>query len=131
VYSVQPLTITINGENYKAEFAKIDEVHLGFEDHGIYTVHIGWSMGSSHHGTGHLMLTHRDKDTGEHIINPRVGQFMIRMMQLFGNWDNIKGKECLALYPSEGHTFMNKAVGLAQLPTRGNKSFIFSDVLDV
>jgi hypothetical protein len=118
----------IDGTEYKAEFAKIDEVHMGYEDHGVYTVHIGWLMGAAHHGTGHLMLTSRPE--GEHVVNPRVAQFIVRMMELFGDWDTIKGRECLALYPVDGHC-NEMALGLAPLPTRGGRPFIFAEVLNV
>lgn len=125
------MRVEIDGNQYRAEFGKIDEVHLGWEDHGIYTIHVGWMEGaSSHIGTGHMMLTHRDKDTDEQVVNPRVAQLMIRLMECFGNWENIKGKECLALYKVDENKYSARPVGLAPLPGRGGRPVIFSEVID-
>lgn len=124
------LNIEIDGTEYKAEFAVIDEVHLGYEDHGVYSVHIGWVMGSSHHGTGHLALTYKERGSDEHVVNPNVAQFIVRMMECFGNWDNIKSKECLALYKKDSE-YSGRALGLAPLPNRNGRPFIFSEVLNV
>jgi len=116
------------GVNYDAEFAVIDEVHLGWEDHGVYTFHVGWKMGSSHHGTGHRMLSVRDKDTGEQKAFSLTGlQWIINLMRCLGNWDTIKGTECLALYP-EGGRYGNRAAGLAPLPNRNGRVFIFDEI---
>ena len=116
-------------ENYDAEIAKVDEVHLGFEDHGVYTVHLGFNKGSMHHGTGHLMLTHKPPGSEDHVVNPRVAEFIVRTMQCLGDWDKIKGTECLVLYPKD-KAYHERIAGIAPLPTRKGRPFIFDEVLN-
>lgn len=124
------LTYELDGKSYEAQFAVIDEVHLGMEDHGIYSVHIGWSMGASHHGTGHYALATKNLDDTGYLVNTKAAQFIIELMQLFGPWDKIKGTECLALYPEGGGSHGHKVLGLAQLPTRGEKYLIIDEVFN-
>jgi hypothetical protein len=119
--------------DHDAVFARCDEVHLGFEDHGIYTVHLGFTLGGGglHHGTGHMMLSHRDRDSDEQVPTDWAMPFLLRVMQCLGNWNQIKGQECLVLYPKgKGMYSGEKIAGIAPLPSRRGRPFIFDEVLE-
>lgn len=46
-------TAKLDGIEYKLELGKIESTHIGFEDHGIFSVNVNFEFPGSSQGTGH------------------------------------------------------------------------------
>ena len=108
--------------------ARIDEVWLGIEDHGVFTVHIGWDYGGLHHGTGHLCLDAYNRETEERVADGRGIIFLRRLCEICGvdEFAKIKGRTVYVLRESD--EWGAKPIGLKQLPFNGGETFLFDDV---
>jgi hypothetical protein len=108
--------------------ARVDEVWLGIEDHGVFTVHIGWDYGGTHQGTGHLCLDEWDRDTEKRTSGPEGITFLRRLCEVFGvsEFTKIKGRTIYVLRDSD--EWGSRPLGFEQLPFNGGKTFLFSEV---
>jgi hypothetical protein len=64
------------------------------------------------------------------LTETETDKFIVALMECFGDWHTIKGRECLALYPVDGSTYSHKSLGLAPLPGRNGKPVIFDEIFE-
>ncbi|WNT44269.1 hypothetical protein SEA_CANDC_57 [Microbacterium phage CandC] len=110
-------TITLKGVEYEAQLARVESTHLGYEDHGIFSVNVnfkgvdgGWGQ-----GTGH-----RFADTPERLF-PWV-KMLVSFFGSFGKWEDIVGKECYVLRTS----YSGPIVGLVS--KMSDEALLFEDI---
>lgn len=110
-------TITIKGVDYEAQLARVKGTHLGYEDHGIFSVNIDFEgvSGSWGQGTGH-----RFADTPARLF-PWV-KMLTSFFSSFGKWEDIVGKECFVLRRSYGGAI----VGLVSKVS--DEALLFDDI---
>lgn len=114
--------------------AKIDSTHLGIEDHGLFTLNLGFAYGGgTHQGIGHIVLDSPLKDSDGHFIRRQgtsIGcECIMRVLSACGvdTWEKLRGRTVIVLRENGG---WNAAIkGIAPLPTEPGKEFVFSDVM--
>ena len=117
--------------DYEGEIAKIKGTHIGFEDHGFYSVNVDFEMPGAGQGTGHYALDVHDPDSPWGRTGTAAGMtFVIEFIKALGGgeWENLKGKTCMVLR-AKGDRY-GKIVGVENLPTERGHRFIFSEVFD-
>jgi hypothetical protein len=66
------------------ENARIESTHLGFEDHGIFSLNVAFTGPGWGQGTGHLFA---DKGTSD-LIKPIIRAVGVE------KWEDLPGKNC-------------------------------------
>ena len=76
--------------------ARIQYTHLGWEDHGLFTLCIGLDYGSGAQGFGHLILSNYDKATDRQVGTAYGMDLIMRICAVVGvnTWEELKGKHC-------------------------------------
>jgi hypothetical protein len=110
------------------KIAKITDVRLGWEDHGIFTSYLILDYGGSGQGTGAYGLDQYDKETKKRHGTAYGCDFIIRTMQACGvdEWSKIKGRTILALFKDDDS--WGPVIGIKPLPTEPGKEFIFAEL---
>ncbi|AWN07796.1 hypothetical protein HOT31_gp126 [Microbacterium phage Hendrix] len=104
-------TVEVRGTKYFAELVRITRTHIGYEDHGIFSMNIDFEglSGGWGQGLGHRFMT-----------DPIVFHTWIQLIvDHFGPWQDLKGKELYALYEKKNQ----EIVGLA---SKSDQSRIFT-----
>lgn len=107
--------------------AKIESTHLGYEDHGIFSLSIGFTFGSSAQGTGHFAICSKDSNEpwdacGIHLIRAIMDACGVE------EWSRLKGRTVYALKDSEDWNEMIR--GIEPLETENGKRVIFREIFD-
>lgn len=97
---------------YQHTIAKIEYTHLGYEDHGIFSITVGFSYGGSGQGFGPVAF-----GTGDLVkaICDAAG---------VGKWEDLKGRTVYAVREQGFHGYVK---GIAPLPTEKGTGFILAD----
>ena len=107
-----------NGETYDAQVMQITNTFLGYEDHGLMTMHLDLeSPGSAEvFGIGWGIENY--------YIQNEIKRWLDGVFDVTGarNWEDVKGKMVLALYTD---SYDKKCMGLASI--YGDKTFIFDE----
>lgn len=111
------------------EIAKIESTSLGTEDHGIFTAMLRVNYGGSSQSIGGYSLDEYDPDLKRRVGTAFGLEFIKRVLGVCGvtEWEKIKGRTIFVLRQSEG--FGAKVLGIASLPTEGNETFLFQDLV--
>lgn len=111
------------------EIAKIESTFLGVEDHGIFTAMLNVNYGGSGQGIGGYSLDDYDPERKTRIGTAFGAEFIKRVLGVCGvsEWEKVKGRTIFVLRQSEG--FGSKVLGIASLPTEGNETFLFQDLV--
>jgi hypothetical protein len=78
--------------------ARIEYTHLGWEDHGIFTICLGLDYGGSEQGFGHLMASTYDKTADRQVGTVYGMELIMRICNVIGvqTWEELQGKHCRA-----------------------------------
>lgn len=108
------------------EIAKIEDVSLGYEDHGILTCWLHLSYGTGGQGAGGYALDEFDEATRERRGTAYGCEFIIRLMRACGveEWSKMKGRTVFALRNSSS----GLVKGIAPLPTEPGEEFVFDSI---
>ncbi len=107
--------------------AKITNVDLSIEDHGILTLYVHLDYGGSSQGFGGYRLDCFNKELNQSEGTAAGTDFIIRILELF-NANRLKdlvGKVCYALMDAD--SFTAGIIGLAQIEPDGGKQFLVTD----
>lgn len=99
---------------YVEEIGKIRDTHLGFEDHGMFSLCVDFDFGGSGQGFGHVCLV------GEHGID--LIQAVLRACGV-DRWESLKGRTLFVLR-EEPYGLIK---GLKPLPFENGKGFVLTD----
>lgn len=108
--------------------AKIESTHLGYEDHGIFTLLLNVNYGGSGQSIGFHSLDN-PSPTGKGRVGTRYGmEYIMRVMSACGvsKWEDVKGRTIIVL--KRDNSWHSEILGLKPLPTENGKSFLFSDL---
>ena len=93
--------LRIDGIDYKKVLARVEDVRLEIEDHGILTLLVDLHKeGGLHQGFGMYSLDDWDEKLQRRKGTASGMDFVIQIMKVFGvnKLEDIKGKMCYALY---------------------------------
>ncbi len=112
---------SVTADGYEADLGVIESIHLGKEDHGIFTFNLDFRFAGSGQGIGHLCIGSpgRDEWNGEglHLINDTLT--VLGRNNLF----EVKGKMVYVLRDPSDRTY--KIIGLQQV--LGDDRVIWAD----
>lgn len=110
-------TITIGDTEYEAQLARVKATHLGYEDHGIFSLNIAFEgvHGSWGQGTGHRII--ESPEAMFHWV-----KLLVSFFGSFGKWEDIAGKECFVLRES----YSGPIVGLVSKVK--DEALLFSEI---
>lgn len=112
------------------ELAKIEDTFLGIEDHGIFTAQVFVKYGSfGSQGVGGYSLDAYKPEQKKRIGTAFGAEFIKRVLKVGGvdSWEKLKGRTIYVLRENEG--FNSRVLGIESLPTEGNTSFVFDDLI--
>jgi hypothetical protein len=114
-------------DEYTQEIAKIERTTLGYEDHGICTVFLHLSFGSSGQGAGGYALDEYDPSVKRRIGTAYGMEFIIRTLRACGvdEWSKLKG---LTIYALRKKDEPHQVAGIEPLPTEKGERFIFAEL---
>lgn len=110
--------------------AKINNVKLGWESHGIFTCWLDLSYGGGHcQGAGGYSLDTPVHEGDEFIVRKGTAygmEWIIRVMKACGvdDWGEVKGRTILAVLDGE----RDRVIGIKPLPTEQGIPFMFSEL---
>lgn len=110
--------------------AKIERTHLGYEDHGIFTLYLHVSYGTSGQGVGGYSLDAPPADSGRKRQGTAYGmEHIIRVIRAcgVGSWEEVQGRTIIVY--TDGDDWNAKVVGIGPLPTEPGEKFLFADLL--
>jgi hypothetical protein len=112
---------------YSQDIAKVEQVELGYEDHGILTCMLRLAFGSSGQGAGGYALDAYDEELKRRVGTAYGMEFVIRTMRACGvnEWSKIKGRTIFALRDPADPTYIK---GIAPLPTEPGEPFVFDEL---
>lgn len=114
---------------YQREIAKIKSTFLGVEDHGMFSVNVGFTYdnGGSYQGTGHYALDRYDETLDRRVGSAEGMEFIIRLLNACGvsEWARLPGRTVFVL---KDPGFNGLIRGIEPLPTEPGAPFIFADV---
>lgn len=106
--------------------ARIESTHLGYEDHGIFSLNVSFTYGGSGQGTGHYCVCSKDSDKDSDAVGIRLVKAIVDAAGV-RSWEAVKGRTVIALREDGG--WNAPIIGIAPLPTEKGKRVIFKDVL--
>lgn len=109
------------------QIARIDSTHLGYEDHGMFTVNLTFDFGGSGQGLGHLILA-GSKPSAKDEVGIRLLRAIMDACSA-RTWDEVKGRNVYVLRDGPDE-WTAKIVGIEPLPFNKGKRVIFQEVLD-
>jgi hypothetical protein len=111
-------TVEYNGVTYQVELATVDTTHIGTEDHGIFSLNLGFAYESgSYQGIGHLSAGKE----GEYL-----GKLVTSILKVFGgytNWEALKGSRIYVLREEGWNGLIRGILSLDQ-----ERVLVFSDL---
>lgn len=117
----------MSADGYHRIIARVESTHLGYEDHGIFSLNVGFTFGTSAQGTGHYAVCSKDSDHPTDAVGIRLIRAIIDACGV-DEWSKVRGRTVYALKASDDWNGM--IVGIEPLPTEGGKRVIFTDVFD-
>jgi hypothetical protein len=117
--------------NYTEQIAKIRNVQLGWESHGIFTCQIDLDYGGSGQGAGGYSLDGPRHDENGKFLG-RVGtaygmEWIIRLMRACGVEDFAQVKGCTVIALREDG-YGGMVYGIKPLPTESGEPFMFNEL---
>lgn len=108
------------------QIARIEATHLGYEDHGIFTVWLTLDYGGAGQGAGGFALDEFDQSDRERHGTAGGMDFIIGVLRACGvdRWEKVKGRTVYALREDEFH---GAVIGLRPLPFETGSEFWFRD----
>ncbi len=124
------VAVEAGGKTYSGHIAKVNSTMLGWEDHGILTVHLGCSWAGGGVSVGGYCL---DESTGKPDYARRGTAYsldhVMRIMETVGvdTWEKLRGQSVIVLFdaPPGRSTLGMSAVGIAGL--LNDKVLLFSE----
>ena len=116
--------------NYTKEIAKVEEVRLYIQDHGMLTVDVKFQTECGVQSIPGYQLDTYNKET-KNMDGTAFGMtFVLRLIEAFGVRDfaDIKGKTCYVLYPEDKSGFTSKIVGVENFGFERGGRFIFDEL---
>lgn len=110
---------------FEKVIAKIESTHLGYEDHGIFSLNVSFDFGHSAQGTGHYSVCSSESDQPDDAVGIRLVRAIVDACGV-SQWEQLKGRTVYVL-KEEGWSGMVR--GIEPLPTEKGKRVIFKDVL--
>lgn len=107
---------------YQHTIAKIESTRLGYEDHGIFSLTIGFSYGSAHQGFGAIGLGNNETTIAGPLIEAVLKAAGVNC------WEKLKGRTVYAVR-DEGYNGIVR--GIAPLPTEPGRGFVLRDAVIV
>lgn len=103
----------------RREVARIDNVSLGFEEHGVFTAMLFMNYGNTR------------QTIGCHNLVSIAGAYLSAMLRACGVslWEELKGRTIYVLFALDD-IGGNNPLGIESLPMDGGKQMIFSDFLE-
>jgi hypothetical protein len=119
------ITVEHNGVTYSGEMATVRGMHLGYEDHGIFSANVDFDLaGSRVQGTGHRALDIYDEASDTRVGTAYGMDFLIELSGILGQWHEMKGKRAIVLR-AEGDEY-GSILGICDLDAK--RFFIFDDL---
>lgn len=100
---------------YQHTIAKIERTHLGYEDHGIFSLTVHFSYGSSAQGFGAIGLGHSDASIAGPLIEAVLKAAGVDC------WERLVGR---TVYVVREEGWNGLVRGMAPLPTEGGEGFV-------
>ena len=107
--------------DYTKEIAKITDTHLGYEDHGIFSLNVNFSYGSSSQGTGHYSICSKHSDSPDDVVGIRFVKAIVEAAGV-GSWEKLAGRTVYVLVKD------GLIKGIEPLPTEKGKPVVFADL---
>jgi hypothetical protein len=106
---------------------KIDNTFLGYEDHGILTVLLRVTYGSSSQGVGGYVIDAYDKTLERRVPTVHCGRWVAGILAACGvdSWEKVRGRTVVVIREGEG--WNGRPIGIRPLPTEGGAPFYFDD----
>lgn len=105
--------------------AKVESTFLGYEDHGIFSLNVNFTYGSSGQGTGHYCVANAEPSDTD-AVGIRLVKAIIDACGV-NQWEHLRGRTVYVLRESDD--WNARVVGIAPLPTEKGSRVIFKDVL--
>jgi hypothetical protein len=117
-------------DKFHREIAKVESAHLGYEDHGIFTLMLGVTFGSGGQGIGGYALDNPGEDGRRGTAYGM--EFIIRTMRACGveEWSKVVGRTIYVLRDGEDK-YNAKVVGIEPLPTEKGERFMFDEIKEM
>ena len=119
-------------DEYERTIAKAESAWIGYEDHGILTVHVGMQLGKgSHQGIPGYALDQWNEDEQRRVGGPQSIEFIAALMAAFGvdRFDKIVGRTVFVLHALGESGYGGGLIkGIEPLPTEKGERVIFADV---
>jgi len=112
--------------NYEEVIARIESTHLGYEDHGIFSLNVRFSYGGSSQGSGHYAICSKNSNDPRDSAGIRLVKAIVDACGV-EKWEDLKGRTVFVL-KEPGWSGMVR--GIAPLPTERGKRVVFKDVLE-
>jgi hypothetical protein len=106
--------------------ARIEGTHLGYEDHGIFSLNVSFTYGSSAQGTGHYCVCSSKSDAETDVVGIRLVKAIVDACGVSA-WEQLKGR---TVYVLKDPGWNGSVRGIAPLPTEGGKRVVFADILE-
>jgi hypothetical protein len=106
------------------QLARVESTHLGFEDHGVYSVNVAFTGAGWGQGTGHYAITQRGEDGEQHAANGWGVEFIVRMLQACScsRWEDLPGSVVWIIREA------GRIVGVEPLEINKGKPFRFDEI---
>lgn len=105
-----------DAQTYWPQIAKITATHLGWEDHGIFSLALSFDYGGGSQGLGPINLGKGDYDVAGEMIQAVMKAAGVR------EWGKLVGRTVYALRDGSDYSAMIR--GMAPLPTEGGEGFV-------
>ena len=114
-------------ERFVRRLGRIDEVHFGIEDHGLFGFHIGIDHGGSYSGTGWLTSSKNELAT-----NGRIAFLQMTLLEAMkvDDWARLKGQVVWALF-DKADPWNSPVRGLQQPEFAGSGVWVIGDIAEV
>ena len=110
---------------YERVIAKIESTHLGYEDHGIFSLNVSFDYGGSAQGTGHYCVCSSKSDNPEDAGGIRLVKAIVDACGV-DQWEKLRGR---TVYVLKDPGWNGMVRGIEPLPTEKGTAVIFKDVL--
>lgn len=111
-------TTTTETTKYTHEIGKIRATHLGYEDHGMFSLNVDFAFKGSGQGTGHIGLG----TLGNSIAGPLI-EAILKAAGV-STWERLVGRTVYVV--RDGDRWNGRIVGMAPLPTEEGEGFVFA-----
>jgi hypothetical protein len=113
-------------EGLEATIARIESTHLGYEDHGIFSLNVSFDYGGgSGQGTDHCVCS-ADSNRLADVYGIRLVKAICDAAGV-SNWESLKGRTVF-VYRDPGWNGMVRGIG--PIPTEKGTPFLIADITE-